>query len=664
MADKKEFQGSTESRPTAEDGSAGTPRPTAQEELILARAMGVDVTALPGEFMYMPAGDHEINASRAGRPVSVRVHIDRGTAEALQQSLEAHSSETPHRPFFDFDHDNNKASAWPRKFFWRDTGVFVAVEWTKSGAEAVQGKDYRAFSPSFFVDAKDPAHVTGAPLDMGGLVNNPAFKNILPLWAKNQETEKPKTNVMTEQELAALQAKLQKLEQENQELKAKAASSDSADAIQAKDKQITDITAQLNTAREAIQARRKADAEAAVNAAVARGAIAPKNEVIRAKWQTMIEADPTNAELLAAMPDNPALAPVIPKAAASGALVQVTRESYKDVLRGYISAKTPRERGHVYRKELDARLAAGERIPMDAFPIDAANSFGTLVGNIISQRTLSLIFSRRPALTAFVNDFSDQPAAYNQEIITRTVGLPSLAAFGAASTDTADTDYPVTLDQLKQVQFEFAATDYAATHRDLIKEHSDALAFALGNALMDAVAALITSAFTAKTTKASASVNYTDIITQTTVLNKAGAPDGARVAMVNADVAQSMRNDEIVMANFNRNNSSAYAHWQNLEGFNDIWEYPALPTNLQNLTGFFAHRDALILAARVLTDPTTLIGAGYPGKLAVVTDPVNGLSVLSNQYIDQATLKIVDRLIVLYGASRGNLVCGATLVSA
>jgi hypothetical protein len=154
------------------------------------------------------------------------------------------------------------------------------IEWSKAGAEAVQGKMYRAFSPSFFVDSPkaNPAKVTGAPLDMGALTNDPAFKKISPLWASagrvGEDGTNQKINNMTPEELAKLQARIEKLEKENAELNAKAASSANDEVITAKNEEITQLKQALKKVQGEIKARNKERAKAPVKAAVARGAFA------------------------------------------------------------------------------------------------------------------------------------------------------------------------------------------------------------------------------------------------------------------------------------------------------------------------------------------------------------------------------------------------------
>ncbi|MHC1762916.1 MAG: phage protease [Verrucomicrobiia bacterium] len=628
-------------------------------------------TSPPAEIMVMPGGIHTAHVRRSdGKPVALTLQVDRNTAATLQQTLEAHRAAGPQKPWFDFDHDKQSAAGWPTQYLWRDTpapGVYAKVEWSKPGAEAISGKAYRSFSPTFYVDDEtaNPARVIGAPLNMGGLVNDPALDKILPLWAKRADGD-PSTVNMTPEELAKLQAQLKQLETENAELKAKAASSETAAAIEAKDAEITALNAKIVNLDTELKARRKAEAKAAVDTAVARGAIPPKDEALQAKWCGLIESDAANAELLAKMPG---IRPDKPVTKPGNGDVALTREDIVHCLKGYLEAKTPRDKGLIYHKEINARLDKGELIPFrdyqDRLPLDAANTLGTLVGNIISQRTLALVYSRRPMLRGIITDFSPEGARLNQNVYTRTVGLPTVQAFPTGpATERGDTDYPVTLDTARQVQYTLTWDEYNATGRNLVAEHSEAMAIAIGNHLVDAIMALVTDDFTAETVLAAGLVEFSTLAAIAKAMNVAGVPDMQRTGFVNSDVAESLTNDELVMENFDNTNESAYGHWRNIKGFQDLWEYPALPANAINLIGFFANASALLLASRTILNPETIIGAGYPGRISIVTDPVTGLSVVSNQWVGQSDLAVNDRLIVMYGVDRGVIACGHKLVSA
>lgn len=132
--------------------------------------------------MVFPAGLQSISAMRGDSVWCGQVFIDSRTADTLEMARKAHSV-SGQRPYFDYDHSEEAASGWPTKFYWKPDGVYASVEWSESGAESIAGRDYRSFSPAFFTNDDSPARITGAPFCMGGLVNDPAFREMAPLWA-------------------------------------------------------------------------------------------------------------------------------------------------------------------------------------------------------------------------------------------------------------------------------------------------------------------------------------------------------------------------------------------------------------------------------------------------------------------------------------------------
>lgn len=156
-------------------------------------------TTLPDYLMYMPEGIHVITPSQGGQPVTVCVLVDAESAENLERQRQAMEA-TGNKPFFSIQHSTQIAAFWPTKFSW-DTrldasgklvqGVWADGTWSQAGREAVEGKNFRSFSPTFFVDKisqgpDDPAQVAFNPqakLNMGALENDPAFQTIAPLWS-------------------------------------------------------------------------------------------------------------------------------------------------------------------------------------------------------------------------------------------------------------------------------------------------------------------------------------------------------------------------------------------------------------------------------------------------------------------------------------------------
>jgi hypothetical protein len=221
-------------------------------------------------------------------------------------------------PYLDFNHDDREASARVLSIRWGGAepatgGVRAAVEWTGPGRTALEGKAYRRFSPSFYLDAE--GRVAGAPLNMGGLVNRAAFKTITPIVAKSGDAN-PKTRMDETKmaaELAAANATIATLT-------AKLASADQAATIAAKDAEIKTLTGKVAALEGQITEARAASAKAQVDAAIKAGKIAPQATELHAKWVETLTANPSLAATLEAMPATIVVPiQVVPSVAGAGA---------------------------------------------------------------------------------------------------------------------------------------------------------------------------------------------------------------------------------------------------------------------------------------------------------------------------------------------------------
>lgn len=246
-----------------------------------------------GESVQMfPPGQHRaVVSTKDGEVKELVLTIDADTAAALEtcraEYQAAADAGTGDAPFFDFNHDDGPASAWPKRIFWGGDdpitgGVRAEVEWSAAGQSAVEGKVFRRFSPGFHADEK-AGRVTGAPVNFGGLVNRAAFTRIQALFAKSaadpsstsSPTDETKPiNQMSDAEITALQEELTKLR---------------------------DANAKLTTE---LDAMKKAEAETLVAAAAKDGRIPPAPE-FQAKWVAQLVANPASKELLASLPANP-----------------------------------------------------------------------------------------------------------------------------------------------------------------------------------------------------------------------------------------------------------------------------------------------------------------------------------------------------------------------
>jgi hypothetical protein len=478
-----------------------------EDELaILCRAAVQLAPTATGEMMFMPGGIQTITPLNGAlkdenkRALPIRVKVDAGGARELDRQRAALVAKGK-RPYFDFNHEDGPASFWPAEFFWQDgpePGIYCKGEWTATGKASVEGKEWRQFSPVFHVDNKrnDPARIVcreGAKPNMGGLVNDPAFHKISPLWAKSATfssasreggdaaeqdfagapSDDRKKN-MNEQEIAALRAKIQGLETELSALKAK--NNDDA-AVSAKQAELRAAQSQLETddARKEVEAlkakngklqeeankRQAADAKAAVQRAVDRGAIAAKDTTTQQALEAKATEDPGFIVAVDALPGSAALRQGVTRevsaiAARQGG-VAIIKDSANDTMKAFaavvaknakipLSNETHREKGKlareaaaIFAKEIENDDVLSSMSIEDAIKAadysDPAGAVGLLSGTLVLQRTLPLLQYEYPMLSAITTDFSDAPGLYNQAETTRIVLKPGVQTFDTSEDD-------------------------------------------------------------------------------------------------------------------------------------------------------------------------------------------------------------------------------------
>jgi phage I-like protein len=155
---------------------------------------------IPSDLQYMPPGKHRINASRNGKPVTLDITINASTADRLNQFLQSQLTKATEgnedRPFFDFNHEDREAAAWPTEFYWAGDdpltgGVRAKIEWSGAGEKAVKEKTFRRFSPTFVPD--EAGHVIGSETNMGGSSTAPHSRASRP-FSQNPKPLRPRQN--------------------------------------------------------------------------------------------------------------------------------------------------------------------------------------------------------------------------------------------------------------------------------------------------------------------------------------------------------------------------------------------------------------------------------------------------------------------------------------
>lgn len=302
--------------------------------LISAALAAIISDGLPEEIVYMPEGEHTITPTVDGKPkkITVRVLPELGEqiAASFQSALTSRQAGNV-RAWFDFEHKAGAASALPTAFRYEPgVGVMASLEWTGAGRSAIEGKDFSYLSPTFLVDENGVPCGLPEKGPLAALVNEPAFRDIPRIAASDavsQLTNAP--DIMSKLILAALSISASSEYAENEAVdKIKSMQSDMTD----KQKRIAELEAELSMLKgekEAVMASlakaAKDRAETLVQAAVADGRIAPKDEDKQSKFLAKIESGDTFAEeILAQLPKlNQALStPIVAAASVAAAANQ------------------------------------------------------------------------------------------------------------------------------------------------------------------------------------------------------------------------------------------------------------------------------------------------------------------------------------------------------
>lgn len=647
---------------------------------------------LPPQFVWMPKGEHQISAFGAdGEPWQGTVICDEAGCAAVQAKL-AQVLAAGRRVYLDKDHDDGAATAWVSAFSWDPAqGIVVHVAWTSLGEQLLRGKVYHSFSPAFLLDRKT-GRVSGFPAGhaAGGLVNAPAFGAAMPALiaarlagaeihvnpasggspgTKHNSTMNKELLLQilaalavqvpadaTDEQVTALFAKhkdqLVTAAQTNAELRAKLTQ---FEAVQAKAKADADELVQLR-AKEA--QRRKADAQAAVDAAVARGALPPKDEKIQAKWLGLIEADPSHASLLASMPGNPALQRVT----TPGGGVQV-KDGLVECLRAMSAERDPAARGAIYAREVSPLFKPGFALG----PILAANSLGTLTGELVVQRSLSMLKLSYPFLRAITTDYSSENAAYGQTIKTRLRGALTANTYdpdtGYGTNNASTTDVSITINQNVGVPVTFNVNELASTNRDLFGEQAEGAHYAIGTKLVDALFALITTGNYTKHTDSKLSVFARSVMTSAAKeMSKDKVAPMGRFALLNPDFFEKLGQDAtlVQLAAYQRPELITEYSLPRTAGFTP-YEAVSLPAT-SALAGFFGTSESLALATRVPNDYTAALPGASNGVVQVVTNPDTGISVQLVRYVDHTLAAATSRIALMFGVAVGNPATGRRLV--
>jgi len=718
-----------------------------EKRIVHSRSSSTELsTDPPKEFMWMPGGVSTIEATCDGKPIRMTVECDADTAKTVTASLQRWRERYPkQKPFVCVEHREEEAAGWPETFSWKDEpepGVFCSVEsWSELGERNVKGRIHRSFSPSFSTDAdygsaqedaegvlffpegvrgseSNPAQVTGVAFSIGSLTNKPAFRNILPVRAKQADPAACNTNQNAENR--TMKIKLTKARGTN----AAGAVLDLPEVEAAK--AINEGDALDVRAAEAIEASANAKAEvrkmhegmidAAIKSAKERKAIEPANEDVRAKcikWLDKSGDIEMVTEFVNGLP--------VKAAAATSTLTQRQTTSDGNIVRSGISdmrpgleegcrefcrARTPMNdliRAGNFKAAFEISLETSAILSSHVKPILASGgdfrmkdviraadvtdgNLGTLSTGLLLMRNLGFLKAKLSWLPYVSTDLRNEPALFNQPVFTRYITPPAVTSFNtttgwAASTALA-TDRTVTMDQHKGVEIRFHTQMLGTTIRNLFAEQKAAQFYSLAETINTFFIGKITGATwtptladntTAVGPVVSALADW-DIKSLVKVKNKltlARIPDMGRFVLLHSTYHDKLLEDSnLVLARtiqsaLNAGESDALTEGtlptlfgiKPLESqlMTDDATYDGESSGTPTKIGFAGNASAMLFVARIPQDYTQVF-TDIPSTAAIeiITEPDSGLSMLYVRYVNHQLANVSARCSLMYGAAQGD----------
>jgi phage I-like protein len=679
-----------------------------------------DDDPLPKELCWMPSGATSIVASRAnGEAWDGTVVCDEiGCNRVMADFAAARTGNV--RVWLDESHKNEAAVADITAMRWDPAlGIMAEVKWTAFGARLLRERQYTSFSPSFYVDLES-GRVSGVVTGhaSGGLTNSPAFGAAMPaliaarmagskpnaesagaLPGTNNTTADPMKEKLlkilasmgvtppadaTDEKLLELvtehaakrdsASELTALKAALAELKAKADKPETAAAV-------ADLKKVVDALQAAAVQARKDKVASAVQAAIDRGAIAKDDKTTIEFWTKIAEANDEALAQLNAMkgakaPEGEVTIPTEAQIAASRAQIEITDVKLVEALKAYAkqdsrSSEGRRMRAKIYASHIgrvfkgaDSRFALG--------PILASNTLGSLAGDLIVQRALTLLKYAFPALTAFSTDFSDASVKFNQDIVSRIRTVPTSANFvpgsGYATNNITTTDVPVKIDQHKGVEISFDANELASTDRDLFGEQVEGAHQRIGLDITDTLYALITVAnFANESVCAANSFNRAAIAELAGELYSRGVSGMNQALLLNNEYFGQLQSDAAIVALGSYQRPELITEYM-LPRMAGMQPYHAITldddpaTEGQDLVGFGGTPDSLLVATRVPNDYAAALPGASNGAVSVVTNPDTGISVQLVQYVDHNLAAAYWRVAYMWGVAVGQANSGQRLV--
>lgn len=291
-----------------------------------------------------------------------------------------------------------------------------------------------------------------------------------------------------------------------------------------------------------------------------------------------------------------------------------------------------------------------------------ANSLGTLSPDVLALDCLDFLKKKFPILTAISTDFSDEPVRLNTHIISRVVTPPPVQSYtqalGYNPSSGVTTDVSVQINQFRYAAISFYDDELSSTPRNLVAEQVEAAAYSLGKDASDQLLVLASTANFTHSVQTAANFTRSTLTAARAALRKAGS-NPYYFGVLNSDAWQYLTSDQTIINTFmlsvnEKNVNFEDGHIQGISGFRDLYEYSDLNITNTTVNGFFASKNALVMAARVPSDPAAFV-ADIPVNAIIknVQDEDTGITLQYRYHYDVQRGRLDMVLTWIFGVALG-----------
>jgi hypothetical protein len=282
--------------------------------------------------------------------------------------------------------------------------------------------------------------------------------------------------------------------------------------------------------------------------------------------------------------------------------------------------------------------------------------------------TLAAFRTRVPQLRSISTDFSDGTLRLGETVKAHIPTIPTVGTYdattgyrnGAVEARSLLADVDVVVDSHKHVTLKWKHLTAIADQKTVIEPLIGNAAYALGKAMLDSVLAKVLAANASyKVEEVIANVDRDTLAACRKLMNANGASAEGRVIIGNSDFVGNFGDDQRISSKLysgQQTEANAYSHWQNVEGFRDIWEYPDMPANGEDLMGVALEPRAIALRAGIPDATFNLaksLGIPSVANTEVMTDPETGFSLLAINWQEPGTFDLNCTLVSIWGSAVG-----------